>query len=201
MANKNMLQSGPKAKWFFSLAMVIITSMAVYNWAISPQTAYLNAAQHYERVAKNTEQKTEILKKGLKLRQIELAELQYSFTNAEKPFFDENSALEFFSNIESMASKAGCKVDSLSYMPPKEIKFKEVESDELTAMSRQMKISLTGQYDSITVFIKNLSDNEKKVFLSGVNIDTAPDFSTLTCSIYVTIYMIEDKETANNVNG
>ena len=201
MANKSILRSGPRAKIYLSLAVVIITSMAVYNWAISPQTAYLDAAQHYERVARKTEQKTEILKRGLKRIQSELADVQYLFTNAGKPFFDKRSASEFFSNIESMASNAGCKVDSLSYMAPKEIEFKAVGSDELTTLSRKMQISLTGQYKSITEFIGKLSDNEKKVFLSDLNLETAPDFMTLTCSMYVTIYMIEDKETANNVNG
>ena len=201
MINSSILKTGPKTKLFASLAMSIIAFMAIYNWAISPQTAYISAAQHYEQVAKNTEQKTAVLETTVKHKQAELAELQISFSKAKEAFFDSQSALEFLSNIESLATKAGCTVDSSNITALGPIKFEGAESSELIVVPKQAEIRLTGQYDCITEFIKQLSTNEKKVSLSNLDIKTTPDYMALTCIMCVTIYTIEDKEIRNDVKN
>ena len=63
MLNKSLGKSGPKPKFILLVAVAAITSVAVYNWVLSPQTAYLSAAQQYEQIAKDAGQRIKILEK------------------------------------------------------------------------------------------------------------------------------------------
>ena len=190
-----MLKTSSNTKLFASVAMVIIVSIAIYNWAISPQTAYIKAAQQYEKITKKTENKTMTLKKLTERKQQELEQLKIELAKAEKPFFDGSTALEFLSNIETLAAEAGCAVDSLNYMAPKIIEFKDDESSGLTVLVRRAEISLKGRYDNITEFIKQIGGNQKKVFISDLDMAINSDYTTLTCSMDITIYSLQGDKT------
>jgi Tfp pilus assembly protein PilO len=115
-----------------------------------------------------------------------LKQLKVELAKAEEPFFDGQTALGFLSNIQSLAVEAGCTVDSLNYMPPKIIEFAG-----LITLERRAEISLKGQYGDITQFIKQVGDNGKKVFLSDLNFALSEDYTTMICSMDITIYSLE----------
>lgn len=195
MINNSSLKTGSRTKVFAPVAMAVIVSIAIYNWSISPQTAYVKAAQQYEQIAKDTEHKTLVLEKTINRKQQELEQLKIESAKIEEPFFDERAALGFLSNIEPLAAAAGCTVDSLNYVAPKIIESTEDASSGLIALVRRAEICLKGRYDNIKEFIRRIEDNDKKVFLSDLDIAVSRDYKTLTCSMDITIYSLEGNKT------
>jgi Tfp pilus assembly protein PilO len=186
MVDNSMLKTGSGTKLFALVATVIMVSMAIYNWAISPQTRYIKAVQQCEIVAKNTEQKKLVLERTVKRKQQELEQLKVDLIEAEVPLFDGQTALALLTNIQLLAVEAGCAVDSLNYMSPEIIEF-----SGLIVLERRAEISLKGRYENITEFMKKIGGDEKKVFISDMDLAVSHDFMTMTCSMDITIYSLE----------
>ncbi len=61
MLTDKVIKSSSTSKIIVSVCFVAIVTLAAYNWIVSPQTAYLHAAQQYEMMVGNAGKKTAVI--------------------------------------------------------------------------------------------------------------------------------------------
>ncbi len=176
--------------------LIIIARIAVYNWVIIPRTAYLSAAQQYESVADDLVRKTRIAAGAIKIQNSRLNKLHRELEHAYSGLFTSAQADEFFRRLQVLAANTGCTIDSLNFIAPKSAKNKaQHETDEV--ISKTVKLTVIGPYDSIVGFLGKLQLNDKKVWIKSLRIETMPkDIGELTCDVTFVIYSIVEKEFA-----
>ena len=201
MINKSFDISETKSKIFVSLAVLIIVFIAIHNWVVSPQAAFLGAAQDYERVTKDTEHKIDILTRTIERLQGDVVRMKEFDAKKVACFFDIETGLRFLDNIESDATEFGCSVISLNYMLPKTIEIEGLYCDNLEVITKEAEIEVLGHYNNIKSFLERLNGNSDRVCVSNLKIETTDDFSAIKCNMKITIYIVEDKELISDVKN
>ena len=201
MASKGADNSEARLRMLVALAVLIIVCIAIYNWVVSPQTAFLGAAQDYERVAKKTELKIDILTRTIKRMQGEVAQMKEFDAIAVDHFFDIDSGLQFLDNLESEATGSGCLIVSLNYMLPEAVEVQGLSCDELGVTSKKAEMEVVGSYSNIAGFLKRLNRHSDRVSVSDLEIAMTADYSAMRCNMEITVYIIEDKELINDVEN
>lgn len=196
---EKVVKTSPGIKLFVCVSMIVIVSFATYNWIVSPQISYLKAAERYEWMTGNAGQKGTIIEKGVESKQQELGVLKAEIDQIQDSFFTEEKAREFFSDLEPISLQSNCGIDTLTFLPPETI-GSETDSEHTTSIILKCaEISLTGQYENIIKFLKKLSSYSQRVSIGDLLIQSDHfGQQELTCYMTVTIYLIEDKEKANN---
>ena len=201
MPSKGVDISESRLRIFVFLAVVIIACIAIYNWVVSPQTAFLNAAQDYERVAKKTEHKIDVLTRVIKRMQGEVVQMEEFDETAVAHFFDIDLGLQFLDDLESEATGAGCSVVSLNYMLPEPVEVQGLSCDELEVISKNAEIEVIGNYSSVADLLGRLNVHSDRVSVTDLDFATTADFSAIRCTMKITVYIIEDKELINDVEN
>lgn len=190
--------SGPGSKLTFGVSIAIIAAVALYNWSVSPQTNYLQAAEQYSKVADDAQRKYAVLEKTIALREKQIVTANEEFADIKTKLFTRTQAGEFFGNIQPWASEFSCVVDSLDFS-----REHVIENDKLNVgidiTQRSADIAITGQYDSIVRFIDKLHQQPQKVVTSELELRVTPDFAALNCNMNITIYIIDNKESDSDV--
>lgn len=194
----NLKYSGPGTKMTLAISLAIIASIAMYNWSLSPQTDYLQAAEQYTKVAEDTERRYTILEKNIQYKQKKLSAAVAERDMITSELFGDKQADEFFSGIEPLATRFGCSIESLTYSPGHLVDDSDNTAD-VNIKERSADITLTGQYGGITQFIAKLSEHPQKVITSDLEMKITSDFSALNCNMTVTIYILENKEIDSDV--
>lgn len=191
MLNSNLMKSGPATKVIVGVSFISIVALAAYNWVISPQIAYLQAAEQYKVIIGGAGAKSTLILKNIDRKLIELDELQQDVSMLENSFFTLEKAREFFSDIEPVAVQHDCTVESSDFMPPVLRKNEDVSDVTLS----RAKIVLSGSYKNITKFLEKIRDYPQRVVISNLLIErTDNPNGDLNCKINITVYVIEDKE-------
>ncbi len=182
-------------KIFMSVSMVALVGIAMYNWAVSPQTSYLQAAQRYETMMSNAGEKTTVIKNGIQDKKKELERLHEEIVATKDSFFTLKTSREFFSDIVPILNQSDCMMDSLTFKPTS-----SVTSDEDTEMDsgiteKRATLVFTGQYESIIKFLRRLSGYSQHIMIDSLVIESLRSGGKqLACHMTITIYLIEEKE-------
>jgi Tfp pilus assembly protein PilO len=201
MASKGADNSEARLRMLMALAVLIIVCIAIYNWVVSPQAAFVGAAQNYERVAKKTEHKIDVLTRAIKRMQCEVAWMEEFDTTAVAHFFDIDSGLQFLDNLEFEATESGCSIVSLNYMLPETVEVQGLSCDELEVTSKKAEMEVVGSYSNIAGFLKRLNRHSDRASISDLEIAMTSDYSAMRCTMEIKVYIIEDKELINDVEN
>jgi len=195
MLIKKTLKSGPTTKVIISVSTVAIVALITYNWVISPQITYLQAAEKYKLIVGSAGKKTVVINNNIQVKKEELKTLRLEVSKLQNSFFTPEKAREFFSDIEPLAVQHKCNVESLSFMPPES---KETE-DAIDVTLNRAKIILSGHYGNIMKFLAKIRDYPQRIIVGNLLIENSRfETGELNCQINITIYVIEDREAITN---
>jgi Tfp pilus assembly protein PilO len=193
------IKSSPSTKIFVSVSAVAIVTLLAYGWIVSPQISYLHAVQQHKTMARNAEQKTATIKNQVHKSQAELTDLSNRVDAIHDSFFTPAQANEFFSDLDMVAIQCGCNISSLTFMSSTAVVPEEGHEYFSSVVLKRAEIKLTGQYEEIMKFMKKLSGYRQRISVGSLLIKPNPQIGQdLLCSMNITIYLIENKETISN---
>lgn len=169
-------------------ALIVIGTVAVYNWMVQPHVHYLMAAQKYEEVSNDLVGKNNKIKINVTSLSKQLADLQSQFENINSKLISQADAKKFFDNIQTKSRQAGCTVLSLNFLTGQDVK------DTDTVYMKSARIKIAGNYKEIVELIKNLQNQESQVLLDSMKISTNMENEILQCDMTVTVFVLPDKE-------
>ena len=197
MLQKKWINSVDQYKTAFLASLMLIGAVAIYLWFVVPHRNYLKASQEYESTISTLSKKKQIIRNNLKVKKIELKELQEQFEDIQTKIFDTFQARDFFSNIEVVTKQADCKIILLEFSPYKavnETSSNEPEKNNYVTTST-IQLSVIGGYGNITALMNKLQDNLKLIRISSIKIN--PDKQNpgyLKCDMTITIYVTNEKK-------
>ncbi len=171
MLTDKIMKSNRAPRVFVSVSMIAIVAFGAYNWAISPQTSYLHAAQQYEKMMRNAGEKTEVIKEQIQLKKVELTKLRKEFDETESGFFTLRGAKEFFSDLEPISLQCKCTIDSYNYRPAQYISSDTEGGGHSSIIVKQVEISLTGRYENIIKFFTRLGGYSERIYISELYLE------------------------------
>lgn len=196
--SQNFKRTSPGSRVTLGMSLAIIAVVGLYNWSVSPQSNYLQAAQQYSRIAEDAEKQVRILGLDISRKENKLAQAKTEIVQTKARLFDRRESIDFLSSIQPLAQKLDCVVDDLTFDLNDGL-FEFDNTMPVNITEKSATISLTGQYDSISKFINVLCDHPQKIVVSDVEMNITPDFSALKCNMDITIYVIQDKESDSDV--
>jgi len=201
MLMDKFIKSSPNSKIVVSVSAIAVVTLMAYGWIVSPQISYLHAAQQHKAMNLNAEQKTVGLRNQKKKCQAELSELQKQIEAIRDSFFTPTEAQEFFTNLDMVAMRCGCKVSSLTFASTKAVTPQEGREYFSSVTLKRAEVTLTGNYDGILEFLKKLGEYPHRISIASLLIKPNPGIVEeleLVCSMTITIYIIENKETMSD---
>jgi hypothetical protein len=179
-------------------ALIIIATIATYNWIVAPHVTYLFAAQGYESAVSKTVEKNKVITRDVATKTKRLEELREQLARSRSTLFAPDEAKAFFSDLQAVAEEAGCTVHALNLVgnkPSSRDKRETEDTSGITANSATLTVS--GRYNSIFGLVEKLQNHAKKIWLDSFEMKII-DFSSgqLECSMTITIYTIQDKGAA-----
>lgn len=201
MPNDNIVNISPTSRVFLASTVILIVGFGMYNWTVSPQTSYLNAARLYESMVANASNKTTMIKGQMETKGDLIITLEQEIAETEGSFFTSASAREFFSDLEPISLQSNCSIDSLNFMSAEPVVVEGEEKGSSSVSFRRASISLVGRYENIIKFFMKLSSYSQRISVNELFIEsTGYNAEELVCHITITIYLIEgkDKETVTD---
>lgn len=194
MLTEQIMKSSPLSRIIVSVSMVILIGLAAYNWAVSPQTAYLHASQQYNEMNDTVQRKTVMLRKLVAVKKKKLNAIKGQLTELESDFFTPSQGTEFFSNLETLAKQSGCNIEMMMFKADDRSLANETEIDSVRFYKKCASLKFTGAYGQIIEFFKNINECPARLSLGNLNIRPSEDVQGLVCNIDITVYIREDKE-------
>jgi len=195
MLPEHLTKSKRSAKTAMLAALVLIGTVAVYNWIVTPHRNYLMAAQQYESAVGRLGRKNQTIRQNLAVKKSKLEELQEKFRETQLELFDPVEAGRFFTSIQTKSEEAGCIVSLLTFSPGSRATEKKHSKLNYYITKQQAILSVAGGYENIVTLTDKLQDISKKVCIDSVGINTDDqDTVHLECEMTVTIYVIHRKE-------
>jgi hypothetical protein len=180
-------------------ACVLVAMVALYNWFVTPHSQYLLAAEKYENVAEKIEKTNEIINIELQLSQKRLDEISEQFRQKRQELFEIDAAKSFLENIQSKAEKKQCFVDSLRFLPAKQIAVEDNNSVDIRQY--QVDLSVIGQYQDIVRLLDSLQNRKQKVWIDTINLHLKDQTTgLLVCDLSLSIYALKVKEVQSHVD-
>lgn len=183
------------SKRMISLMTIILVAMGMYNWAVSPQKSYLKAAQRYDNMMANAGEKSLSIKKGIQVKEKELAIIRQEISATRGSFFNEKTSREFFSDIEPMSHQSNCVIESLNFMPAITTPANEA-GDDSEVILKSAEIVFSGKYENIIQFLRKLNSYSQRITISDIAIESmVSSRKNLICRMAIAIYLVDHKET------
>ena len=195
MLLKHLKNTTDSQRIVFLAVLVLIGTIAVYNWIVAPHRNYLLAAQRYESAMSDLEKKKGIINNNLKIQKNELGKLQEQFNDNLKMFFDPLEARDFFSGIKAVTEKAGCVMYSLTFSSANSTSGKSKLKTDNYIIERGAHLSIMGGYGNIEALMNQLQNGSKYVRIDSVRISSDKENpGYLKCDTNITIYEIQRKD-------
>ena len=195
MLLKHLKNTTDSQRIVFLAVLVLIGTIAVYNWIVAPHRNYLLAAQRYESAMSDLEKKKGIINNNLKIQKNELGKLQEQFNDNLKMFFDPEEARDFFSGIKAVTEKAGCVMYSLTFSSANSTSGKSKLKTDNYIIERGANLSIMGGYGNIEALMNQLQNGSKYVRIDSVRISSDKENpGYLKCDTNITIYEIQRKD-------
>jgi len=178
-------------------ALIVIAAIATYKRIVAPHATYLFAAQQYESVLGNVVKKNKVIHNTVKVKKKKLEESREQFAQLKNTLFTPNEAKEFLSDLEDTAKETGCAVYSLNFGASEPVPENKQNKDASSIYANRAMLSVTGVYDNIIRLVEKLQMRTQGVWIDSLKMKTLDgDFTQLKCDMTITIYTIQDKETA-----
>ncbi|MBN1392525.1 MAG: hypothetical protein JW947_06960 [Sedimentisphaerales bacterium] len=183
-------------------ALVIIASIAMYNWIVAPHVNCLSAAQGYEWAVNKAVEKNQAAAREIKAKTKKLEELNRQLADSRNDLFTPDEAKIFFSSLQAVSEEAGCTVRSLNIvMSEPSSKSRKKPKDALIAkdtsgvVANSAMLTVSGEYNSIVNLVEKLQNQTKRIWMDSFKIETiSSDPTQLKCDITVIVYTIRDEE-------
>jgi Tfp pilus assembly protein PilO len=179
-------------------ALIIIATIAMYNWIVAPHVTCLSAAQGYESAVSKAVEKNKVIARDVATKTKRLEELHEQFAKSRSALFAPDEAKAFFSDLQAVAEEAGCTVHALNLVgnkPSSRDKRETEDTSGITANSATLTVS--GRYNSIFGLVEKLQNHAKKIWMDSFKIETInSDSAQLKGDMTITIYTIQDKGAA-----
>ncbi len=182
--------TGPSRKVMF-ISLVLIGSMAVYNWFVAPHRNYVLAAQRYEAITGELEKKNEILSSTVTNKRKGLEEIQEEFLLGRSKLFDSASAKEFFDSIHAISKASNCIFETLTLSQAKSATMQKGSKSSSRITTHSATLAVLGSYSNISKLMNKLQDRPEMVSIDSVSI--APkrkNYVQLKCNMTITVYVI-----------
>jgi len=178
-------------------ALIIIAAIATYKRIVAPHVTYLFAAQQYESVLGNVVKKNKVIHNTVKVKKKKLEESREQFARLKSTLFTPNEAKEFLSDLEVTAKETDCAVYSLNFGASKPVPENKQNKDASGISANRAMLVVIGVYDNIIRLVEKLQMRAQGVWIDSLKMETLDgDFTRLKCDMTITIYTIQDKETA-----
>lgn len=178
-------------------ALIVIAAIATYKRIVAPHVTYLFAAQQYESVLGNVVKKNKVIHNTVKVKKKKLEESREQFARLKSTLFTPNEAKEFLSDLEVTAKETDCAVYSLSFGASKPVLENKQNKDASGISANRAMLVVIGVYDNIIRLVEKLQMRTQGVWIDSLKMETLDgDFTRLKCDMTITIYTIQDKETA-----
>lgn len=183
-----------------SAALIIATAIAMYNWVLAPHVSYLFAVQKYEPVASNIANENVALCNALEDKRKQLDQLRQQFTQLQSALFTPQQAKEFFRDLQNLAAESGCTVTSVSFPPDQPGPLIRQGDKTLLVVSRGALLGLLAPYDKVVSLLARLQNSDQKVWIDSFTMELRdPGSAQLECTIALTIYIVQNRETSSDV--
>ena len=180
-----------------STALVMIAAIAVYNQIVAPHTAYLFAAQRNESALSNIVRNNETIKNTVEFKRKKLQQLLEKSAQLHNALFKPDEAKGFLNSLEAIAEEAGCAVHSLQFGTSASAIKNNQGGNIPTISTNSAMLGVTGVYDAIIKLIEKLQMRNQGVLIESITMEPFNDSSDrLKCDMTITIYVIQNKETA-----
>ncbi len=164
----------------FCFTMIIIIGMAVtYNTAVLPHRNYLLAAERCESAVDSLSKKNILLVKEVNSKKRLLEQLDMRYREMSAMVFDESQVQPFLNSFEAIAAKAGCKLESVVFVPPVPMDANTADANATGLIMHRSIVRVSGQFTAIARFIAIAQKNEKRVWIGSINIDKSDDYSAI----------------------
>jgi len=178
-----------------SAALVVITTLLLYDSLVAPHVVYLSAATKYGVVLTEMLKTSKIIKSAIIVKGKKLKALSGQFTNLQDALFTVKDAKEFFSDLQAISEQAGCAVYSLNFVTDDGRSEAGQYEDSSGMTANSAMLSVIGEYGDIVDLVERLKARPQKVWMDSLRMMIHNDGSgRLKCDITVKIYTIPDKE-------
>ena len=162
-------------------SVVLLTAFFSYQWIVSPQCSYLDAAEKRNRLEGEHHKKLTELEIKKRLYGQKIDELKAFRQDAGKRMFTQQEAEAMFSQLTPHAQSCGLKIGSISFFttrsPTDKIDLDEMKS--ATIQFRSTRLQLSGSYESWIQFLDQMESTDRIVFLSRFVLHTSKSSDTL----------------------
>ena len=183
-----------------ALSIVAIIALAMYNWVVSPQTAYLAAAQQQDRLLTDSSNKYIEIENEIKTSEVEATERQADINDMQAKFFSVSKCRDFFGSLEELLKQSNCTLASLIFEEDSSIAGqKDQQQGSLAVSAKSIRLHINGQYNDIKSFLKVLRACPEEIAIVDMTIATDDNNARiLTCNILLKVYILGNLEITNN---
>ena len=190
-----LAKSKRSSKVAVSIAFVTILAVAIYNWLVVPHATYLHAAEKYEFVVSDVAKQNTIIKSKNELKKKQLDEIRLNFNKVREKFFTADTAKEFFSDIEVIATQANCPINSINFLSNKSRRNSPDAQNSSFVIQKGVSVEFVCSYDNVINFFANLFNRPQLLSIRAMRIEPIyRDSSKLECEITFVVYIVKDKE-------
>jgi len=184
------------------LAAVLISAVAGYNWAISPQTRCLQAAEDFDYISQMVSRRTEVLNKLISSKQELAQQLNDKVESLRKRIFNADEAEEFLSSLETTAKERGCAVESIIFEPARKMVCKKCGDRTITIYSKIVRLRLNGSYEKILSLLKVLEQVGRYIVITDMYIEPSrSNEKMLNCDMNIRLYFFGRNDNENEDNS
>jgi len=177
--------------------LVIIAAIAMFNRIAAPHLTCLFAAQQYESVLGNVVKKNKVIHNTIKVKKKKLEESREQFALLKSTLFTPNEAKKFLSDLEVTAKETNCVVNSLNFGAGEPVLENKQNKDASGISANHAMLVVIGVYDNIIRLVEKLQMRTRGVWIDSLKMEALDgDFTRLKCDMTITIYTIQNKETA-----
>lgn len=178
-------------------ALVIIATIAMYNWIVAPHVTHLFAAQQYESAVSRAVEKNKAAIREVKAKKQKLEELTKQLAISRNALLTPEEVKEFFSDLQTIVEEADCTVHSLNIVMRESSSGndrKQQTKDSLNIVANSAMLSVVGQYKNIIGLVERLQNHTKRIWMDSFKIENINlDSSQLKCDMTIVVYTIQDK--------
>ncbi len=174
-------------------ACVLIALVALYRWSISPHLQFLQAAENYKDAAGQIEKTYKTIDTELQVNQKKLGEISERFQRERQEFFEISAARNFLEGLQSTVEKKQCFVETLKFLPMKQIAVKDGNS--INIQQYQVNLSVTGRYMDIVRLLDSLQNIKQKVWIDMIDLRLKNQTTGyLVCGMSLSVYALKIEE-------
>jgi hypothetical protein len=174
-------------------AGVLFVMLALYSRFVTPHCQYLLAAEKYERAAEKVERTRKTVSAVLTANQKRFDKVSQNLAAKKQEFFEIGAAQSFLDGIQSKAEKNQCAVESLNFVPARQITVEG--NNPVDIWQYQVNLSFVGRYQNIVKMLDSLQNRKQKVWIDTMNLHLKNQTTDLlVCELSLSIYVLKVKE-------